>query len=126
MRIEKRNYVKPYTAVMNVQTEGIIAASGEIIIDYDKLCGNDYISGFNSCSNSITCNIPKQDHLASCNQVTSVTKTYATCYKDMDKIYHVQVIEDKGEIGVVDNRDIVKLTPCNCKKRINIVLLYML
>lgn len=31
--MEKRNYVKPYTAVMNVQTEGVIAASGgEIII----------------------------------------------------------------------------------------------
>ena len=32
MRMEKRNYVKPYIAVMNVQTEGVIAASGEIIM----------------------------------------------------------------------------------------------
>lgn len=32
MRTEKRIYVKPYTAVLNVQTEGVIAASGGEII----------------------------------------------------------------------------------------------
>lgn len=47
MRMEKRNYVKPYIAVMNVQTEGVIATSdGEIIEDFKEFCNNnhDYFS----------------------------------------------------------------------------------
>lgn len=114
MRTEKRIYVKPYTAVLNVQTEGVIAASGgEIITDYSNLCKSNYISGVNSCTTN-TCTI--QDHISSCNQVNSTTKIYATCYKERDGIYHVQVIEDHDKIGYVDANDIIKLSPCNCLK----------
>lgn len=56
MRTEKRIYVKPYTAVLNVQTEGVIAASGgEIEIPETEwnstVCSNSF---FNKSAN--TCN----------------------------------------------------------------------
>lgn len=41
MRTEKRIYVKPYTTVLNVQTEGVIAASA--IISENDLCRSNSI-----------------------------------------------------------------------------------
>lgn len=62
--MEKRNYVKPYTAVMNVQTEGVIAASG-INIDDDPngengFCLNNNFSAAKKEHNNIL-----QDHFKS-------------------------------------------------------------
>lgn len=108
--MEKRNYVKPYIAVMNVQTEGVIAASKEEIVDYNAFCQNSCFSNNNSCS----CSIP---HSPSCENLEK-NITYKTSYKckvingslinlggSESYAIHYQLINDKQ----------IKFWPCNKK-----------
>lgn len=84
MKIEKRNYVKPYTAVMNVQTEGVIATSGEETpIEESAICGE------NSLLAGSATGCKKNDYKGSftfvenCQKVNFTTGvTYASCLKE--------------------------------------------
>lgn len=104
MKIEKRNYVKPYTAVMNVQTEGVIATSGEEIVT-DDLCKYQYIFsnwGSSACQNEPTCDCTYE--ASQCNSIKGFPAK--TCYKDKGKIYHID-LQDDGYYHIF---------PCNCNK----------
>lgn len=87
MRIEKRNYVKPYTAVMNVQTEGVIATSA--IIDEKTLCGNQYLTGggghMNCKKNDHDNYCKSEDFIENCNKLLS-GKYHSCLNKQLENI----------------------------------------
>lgn len=94
MRMEKRNYVKPYIAVMNVQTEGVIAVSGDSgTIDRDKFCNSGCFDG------SLNCGCYQENN--NCNNIelnqiyctTLHCNPAATQYKIKKYAIHYKLIE---------------------------------
>lgn len=70
MKKEKRNYLKPQTSVMNIQTEGVIAVSGDSgVIDKDKFCESGCFDGSKNCGCYLSNN--------NCNNLEE-GKTYCT------------------------------------------------
>lgn len=106
---KKKTYVKPEMKIVEVKTEGVIAASGgEMIIDPDPetLCShNDIFSNPNSC---------KDDH-TKCSYTNTVENCkfniegapYKTCYKDHG-IYHIDYEVADGKFHIY---------PCNCNSK---------
>lgn len=105
---KKKTYVRPEMKIIEVKTEGVIAASGgEIIIDPDPeiLCEhNDIFSNYNSCKNSTQCNYTNT--VENC-KFDIYGAPYKTCYKGHG-IYHVDYNVTDGKFHIY---------PCNCKSK---------
>lgn len=102
MDMEKRNYVKPYTAIVKVQTEGVIASS---IISIDQLCNDEHDLFDQSCKN----NYPNEKNywVSQCNTIkkANVGDVFATCNKnDNNSVYHLVKI----------SKESVELKKCDC------------
>lgn len=106
---KKKTYVRPEMKIIEVKTEGVIAASGgETIIDPELICSQNNLfdkgcNGINDCTYTT--------EVANCNQVTkevfeNLKINLKTCSKD-GKAYHIDYNATTDKLHIY---------PCNCKK----------
>lgn len=100
----KKFYLKPQMGIMNVQTEGVIAASGDIIIVKDLCDANYLFSNINSCDEGVNKCRMKKD-IQNCN-IKQYEGPYRTCHKIKSQVYHVELFVTDGNYHIY---------PCNCE-----------
>lgn len=111
---KKKTYVRPEMKIIEVKTEGVIAASGgETPIEYDDLCNNNCLSNADptgKCTIGHNPNCQNLD-LSGATTYSAFLKPNTWCNtSNVGKRIHYKVIEsDKGEA--------TKLLywPCDCK-----------
>lgn len=98
---KKKKYVKPEMKIVNVKTEGVIAASGGDIeipeTDFINGCQNNYFS--NSCG-------APEPKISQCNDFrTAIEGTiYNSCFKETSPLinpynwYHVTLTKKEGKV----------------------------
>lgn len=106
---KKKTYVRPEMKIIEVKTEGVIAASGgEVIIDKSQFCANGCLDNSNSCglNNKPNCqNIDVDNDHDGQYDIFSAT---FHCGAYQEKPIHFQYINDgQGKI---------KYWPCDCNK----------
>jgi hypothetical protein len=104
---KKKTYVKPEMKIIEVKTEGVIAASGGIIIkpgedDYTIFCNPSNYS--KSCINEYTGTL---NVFASCNQI--IEGDNVSCLKDPIPLSDGTIIQP-GKITVHKKGDVLTIT----------------
>lgn len=84
---KKRIYLKPQTSVMNIQTEGVIAASGDSgEVDWNTFCDSGCMDGSGDCG------CPGYESIQNCNKIdkNDLSRLYSTtnhCIPNKQRIH---------------------------------------